>query len=253
MASRKLIPEIVRAFLLASTGVAALAVSPAGNGQSLDILLYGATGNIGSLVAEEALARGHRVTAVSRDPSQIAIAHANLTPARGDLLDRDSIAELVPGHDIVVLSVRGVIGDREPENALQRIAVENLVDVLHNLDESPRLIHVGGAGSLITQSGELYADRLPKIFLPKRFEAELYGQVLALEYLRGIADVGWTYITPPRNFTNGERTGTYRTGGDRIIEDRRGRSRIARADFAVAIIDEAETGAHIDERFSVAY
>ena len=149
--------------------------------------------------------------------------------------------------------MRGVIGDRVPENALQRIAVENIVDVLRGLDDAPRLIHVGGAGSLLTASGELYADRLPRFLLPRKFEAELFGQILALEYLRGVSDVRWTYVTPPRNFTNGERTGSYRTGADQMLEDSRGRSRISRADFAVAIIDEAEAGAHINRRFAVAY
>jgi putative NADH-flavin reductase len=226
----------------------------ASRSQPLQILVYGATGDIGSLVTDEALARGHRVTAVSRDPSQFFVRDENLALVRGDLLDPGSIAGLVPGHDIVVLSVRGGIGDKRPENALQRIAVENVVNALRELDEAaPRLIHIGGAGSLITEPGEPYAEKLPKIFLPKRFEAELFGQVLALEFLRTVTDVRWTYITPPRNFTNGERTGAYRTGGDLMIEDRRGRSRISRADFAVAVVDEAEAGAHINARFSVAY
>jgi putative NADH-flavin reductase len=68
-----------------------------------------------------------------------------------------------------------------------------------------------------------------------------------------MADISWTYATPPKNFTNGDRTGRYRIGGDAMLEDRRGRSRISRADFAVALIDEAESGAHIRQRFSVAY
>jgi hypothetical protein len=233
--------------------ILALLAANSGHAQTLDILVYGATGNIGSLVVSEALARGHHVSAVSRDPSQIERSDPNLNAVRGDLLDRASIAALATGHDVIVVAVRGVIGDKVPENALQRIAVENIVDVLRELDAAPRLIHVGGAGSLLTEKGRLYADRLPRILLPKKFEAELFGQVLALEYLRGVTDVEWTYITPPRNFTNGERSGDYRTGGDRMLEDQRGRSRISRADFAVAIVDEAESAAHRNARFSVAY
>jgi len=241
-----------RAACLLAT-ILALLAARAGHAQPLDILVYGATGNIGSLVVTEALARGHQVSAVSRDPSQIELTEPNLTAVRGDLLDRDSIATLAAGYDVIVVAVRGVIGDRVPENALQRIAVENIVAVLRELDDTPRLLHVGGAGSLLTDKGRLYADRLPRILLPKKFEAELFGQVLALDYLRSVADVGWTYITPPRNFTNGERTGDYRIGGDEMLEDERGRSRISRADFAVAIVDEAESAAHRNERFSVAY
>jgi putative NADH-flavin reductase len=223
--------------------------------QQLDILVYGATGKIGSLAVDEALSRGHRVTAVSRNPAQIEMQHPNLSAVRGDLLDNQSIRELTDGRDVVIVSVRGVIGDdKTARNALQYIAVQRVAAVLRSLgDKAPRLIHVGGAGSLIVGNGQRYADRLPRLFLPKGLEAEIDGQVLTLDFLRSQADIDWTYITPPRNFTNRERTGSYRTGGDEMLEDRRGRSRISRADFAVALIDEAESGAHVGRRFSVAY
>ncbi|MDH3507939.1 MAG: hypothetical protein OEQ25_12450 [Gammaproteobacteria bacterium] len=64
--------------------------------------------------------------------------------------------------------------------------------------------------------------------------------MLALELYRKVDDVSWTYVTPPVNFTNGPRTGDYRIGGDRALENSRGRTRVSRADFAVAVIDEAE-------------
>lgn len=224
-------------------------------GQPLDVLVYGATGHIGSLAVREALERGHRVTAVSRDPSQISLRHENLIVAKGDLLDRDSIGQLAEGKDVVIVSVRGIIGSSgTPDSALQLIAVENVVDVLHRLGTAaPRLLNVGGAGTLQVRPGVLYADTLPRIVLPKNFELEIEGQVLALEFLRKVDDVRWTYLTPPKNFTNGERRGSYRIGGDIMLTDSRGRSRISRADFAVALIDEAESAAHPMQRISVAY
>lgn len=243
-------------FVIAALVIAALFQGPKGAAaEPLDILVYGATGRIGSLVVEEALERGHHVTAVSRDPSQIDRVHAGLSVVRGDLLDTHSIRSLVAGQDIVVVSVRGIIGDsKAPESALQFLAAERLVPVLRDMGvAAPRLIHVGGAGSLEVGRGVLYADKLPRLFLPKKLELEIDGQVLALEFLRSVRDVAWTYITPPKNFTNGDRTGEYRIGDDRMLEDRRGRSRISRADFAMALIDEVESGAHIRQRFSVAY
>jgi putative NADH-flavin reductase len=68
-----------------------------------------------------------------------------------------------------------------------------------------------------------------------------------------VTDVKWSYATPAKNFTNGERTGEFRIGGDQLMEDDHGRSTISRADFAVALIDEAEKAQHINKRFSVAY
>lgn len=242
---------IVCASLLCVVAIAARAAE----GEPLDILVYGATGKVGSEAVTEALGRGHRVTAVSRHPEEIGLRHDNLTAAKGDLLDPDSIRELAEGRDVVIVSVRGIIGkSKTPESALQYIAVRNVVEVLREMgDAAPRLIDVGGSGSLEVRPGVLYADTLPKLFLPKKLELEIAGQVLALEYLRGVNAVHWTYVTPAKNFTNGKRTGQFRIGGDRVMKDAHGRSRISRADFAVALIDEAENAAHDRERFSVAY
>ncbi len=245
----------MRRFLICKlTLLVALAAGMA-HAEQLEILVYGATGKVGTHVVDEALQRGHIVTAVSRDPSRIEKQHPNLTAARGDLLDADSITNLVAGMDVVIISVRGILGkEKRPEDALQRVAIEKVVEVLRDKDEGAvRVIHVGGAGTLEVEPGVLYADKIPKLFVPKNLEAEIQGQVLALEYLRTVSDVDWSYATPAKNFTNGKRTGEFRIGGDAVLEDKRGRSRISRADFAVALIDEAEKREHIQQRFSVAY
>ena len=109
------------------------------------------------------------------------------------------------GKDVVILSVRGVIGDSgTPQSALQFLAAEMLVDALSQIGTSaPRLIHVGGSGALEVEPGVLYAARLPKILIPKGLEVEILGQILALEFYGKVDNVNWTYITAPKNFTNG--------------------------------------------------
>ena len=155
----------------------------------------------------------------------------------------------------MVISVRGVVEDSgRPEDSIVFRGVSNAVGAFRRIGQDPpRLIHVGGAASLEVKPGVLLADRLPRIFMPGQLEQEVDGQVLVLEYLRGVDDVAWTYITPPRNLKRGSRKGVYRIGGDALMEDTRGNSSITRADFAVAVIDEAEQAAHIRERISVAY
>ena len=223
--------------------------------EALDIVVYGATGKLGSHAVSEALDRGHRVTAVSRNPAKVEMQHANLSVVKGDLLDKASVTEIVAGKDVVILSVRGVIGDSgSPESALQFIAAEMLVDALFTLgDSAPRLIHVGGSGSLEVEPCVMHAETLPKLLIPKNIEIEILGQILALEFYRKVDDVDWTYVTPPKNFTNGPRTGVFRVGADQALEDDRGRTRVSRADFAVALIDEAEQASHPRQRISVAY
>lgn len=232
-----------------------LATAAAHAEQPLDIVIYGATGEVGSHVVDEALHRGHRVTAVSRNPAEVEMQHPNLSVVEGNLLDKSGVARTVADKDVVILSVRGVIGGSgKPESALQFIAAETLVDVLFRIEENaPRLLHVGGSGSLEVEPGVLFAAKLPKILLPKNLEIEILGQILVLEFFRKVDDVNWTYVTPPKNFTNGPRTGVFRIGGDRALEDSRGRTRLSRADFAVALIDEAEQAKYPRQRISVAY
>ncbi len=222
---------------------------------SLKILVYGASGKLGTHIVDEALMRGHLVTAVSRNPSSITRSDPHLSVVKGNILDAESVASLVAGQDVVIISVRGVIGkSKNPEDSVARIGVEKVVDALRaEGDGAARLIHVGGSGSLQVAAGKLYADTLPNIFIPRELQTEIAGQVAVLEYLRTVTDVNWSYATPPKNFTNGKRTGVFRIGGDQLLEDARGRSRVSRADFAVALIDEAETAEHPRQRYSVAY
>ena len=221
---------------------------------SLKIIVYGSTGRVGSRVVNEALNRGHEVTAVSRDPARITQQHDSLTAAKGDVIDSESIVGLVAHQDVIVVSVRGNVGgSKDPEKTVQRVAAEVLVGVLRGMGTSaPRLIYVGGAGSLETKPGVLYADSLPT-FLPPSIRQEIRGHVLTLEYLRTIEDVRWTYISPAKKFRPGKRTGIYRIGGDQMLFDKKGKSKISMEDFAVALIDEAEKPEHLRERFSVAY
>ena len=238
------------ALVLASGHIAADAGT-----DSFKVLIYGATGKVGSQVVNEALNRGHIVTAVSRDPSRITQTHDRLSTVKGDVLDPESVASLVAGQDIVILSVRGVKGkSNDPKDAIPFIAVRNVVKVLRDMgDTAPRLIHVGGSGSLEVKPGVTYADTLPMLLIPRKLQVEIEGQVLALQYLRTVTDADWCYATPAKNFTNGKRTGVFRIGGDQLLESSSGRSRISRADFAVALIDEVETAEHNRQRFSVVY
>jgi len=223
--------------------------------RSLKILVYGATGKVGSQAVNEALDRGHIVTAVSRDLSRITQKHDNLSAVKGDVLDSESVTSLVSGQDVVIISVRGVLGkSKDPNDSVPRIAVEKVVNALRDMGETAaRVIHVGGSGSLEVKPGVVYADTLPMAVIPRKLQTEIEGQVLALEYLRTVTDVDWTYATPAKNFTNGKRTGVFRIGGDQLLESSSGRSRISRADFAVALIDEVENAQFIQQRFSVVY
>ena len=247
-------PKLHPVVMLLAVFVAVISDRRSATPDGLNILVYGATGRVGSRVVNEALNRGHMVTAVSRDPTRIKQKHDKLSTAKGDVLDQESVAELVSDQDVIVVSVRGSVDkSKDPEKTVHRMAVEILVGVLRDIgDSAPRLIFVGGAGSLEIEPGVLYAEDLP-VFMPGFIRQEIQGHLLTLEYLRTVEDVRWTYISPAKKFKPGKRTGVYRIGGDQMLFDKKGKSKISMEDYAVALIDEVENSAHVRQRFSVAY
>ncbi|GAA4847198.1 NAD(P)-dependent oxidoreductase [Kitasatospora terrestris] len=213
------------------------------------ITLYGATGTIGSRVLREALERGHRVTAVLRDPAKLDLTHPGLTVAAGDVLDPASVAEQAKGSDVVVSAVGG--GDGPGHVATVRPSAEALVDGLRTLGaDAPRLIAVGGAGSLRTPDGKQVwdAEGLPEFLLQI-----MHAHGDALDHYRTVDDVRWTNLSPAALIEPGERTGAYRVGLEDLLLDADGNSRISTEDYAVALVDEIERPQYVGRRFTVGY
>ncbi|KUL51735.1 3-beta hydroxysteroid dehydrogenase [Streptomyces sp. NRRL F-4489] len=213
------------------------------------IALFGATGTIGRRVLDEALRRGHQVTAVVRDPAKLTADDPNLTVVEGDVLDPESVAEVAKGQDVVVSAVGG--GDGPGHIATIRPAAESLVAGLRYLGpDAPRLITVGGAGSLRKPDGTQVWDAEG---LPVPLLQIMHAHGDALDFYRTVTDIRWTNLSPAATIEPGERTGTYRTALDDLITAPDGTSRITAEDYAIALLDELESPQHIHERFTVGY
>lgn len=194
----------------------------------MKIAVYGATGAIGSAIAQEAIARGHEVTGISRRGSDLT----------GDALDPGFATEVAEKHDVVV----SAIGPSRTEDDGTRFAdsIANLVGTLGDR----RLIVVGGAGSL-TVDGVRLVDTAE---FPEIYKAEALKGAETLALLRAAAaDVDWTYLSPAPVILPGQRTGSYQVG----LESPAG-EQISIEDYAVALVDEIETPRHVRERFTVA-
>ena len=75
---------------------------------------------------------------------------------------------------------------------------------------------------------------------------------VALADLRKRDDVNWTYVSPAGDFQfDGERTGEYILGGEELTLNELGESIISYADYAIAMVDEIESGDHMRQRISV--
>jgi hypothetical protein len=120
----------------------------------LRIAVFGATGHIGSAIASEALAGGHRVTAISRHASAQQARLAGKTAVSADILDVASVVAAVSGHDAVVTAVSGRApgaGDTVSDAARVLLVALPRAGVT-------RLVFVGGGGSLNDASGRRFVD-----------------------------------------------------------------------------------------------
>jgi uncharacterized protein len=210
----------------------------------MKISLIGATGMIGQRILQEALSRGHHITAIVRDPSRITLQHEKLHVVAGDIFDTDSITKIVKGHDAII----SAYGPKAGEEKLLEEATRSLIQVAKQ--SGVRLLVVGGAGSLEVAPGVQLVDTpdFPDAWKPVALAARD-----ALTIYRQEKEIDWTYLSPAALIEPGTRTGHYRTGTDQLVTDENGVSKISAEDFAVAMLDELENPRFIRKRFTVAY
>jgi hypothetical protein len=212
----------------------------------MHIALIGPTGFVGTPLLNELLQRGHRVTALARDPSKLA-PRDGLTVVQADATDSAQVARAVQGVDAVAsaynpgwthadLHDEFLRGSRAITEGVKAAGVQ-------------RLLVVGGAGSLYVAPGLQLIDT-PQF--PAEYKAGAEGARQALALLRQETALDWTFISPPVGLAPGERTGNYRTGADDVLMNGEQPAGISVADLAVAIVDEVEKPRHVRARFTVA-
>ena len=109
---------------------------------------------------------------------------------------------------------------------------------------------VGGAGSLEVAPGQRLLDSPD---FPAAWKPAALAHAQVLDFYRGIDDLDWTYVSPADHIDPGERTGSFRVGGDQLLRDEAGVSRISIPDFAIAVANEVEAGQAVRRRMTVAY
>jgi putative NADH-flavin reductase len=209
------------------------------------VLLVGASGNIGNAIGAELTRRGHQVAGLTR--SGQAPEGSSIPVTAGDVTDVATVAELAAGVDAVISAVGP--GHEDVTGNPYLDAQQSLTEALRKAGVS-RLLVVGGAGSLQDVSGHRLVDSPD---FPAAWKPDALRQADALDAYRQVDDLDWTYVSPAAVIGPGERTGTYRSGGDQVVFDDQGESRISYADYAVAVVDELEQGNALRRRITAAY
>ncbi|MFT4127519.1 MAG: NAD(P)H-binding protein, partial [Gordonia sp. (in: high G+C Gram-positive bacteria)] len=203
------------------------------------ITVIGGTGYAGSAIVAEAAARGHQVTALSRTLPDEPVPGVHYVP--GDVTDEAVLASVIAGADVVVgaLSPRGSLADgfREVYRTIAR-----LTDA-----QGARLFVVGGFSSLRPAAG---AARFVTDL--SHAPAELHNELVTVAALitddlpAAPSSLDWVFVSPARNFGSfapGERSGSYRVGGDVVLDPETGGA-ISGADYALGFVDLIEQGDH---------
>ncbi|MFL6576278.1 MAG: NAD(P)-dependent oxidoreductase [Povalibacter sp.] len=212
----------------------------------MNIALVGASGFLGKAILEEALSRNHRVTALVRDPSKLKGSNT-LEVKQADALDTEALARVFSNHDAVISAFSGHAQADVLEYYLR--GIRSIIRAT-KLAGIPRLLVVGGAGSLEVAPGVQLIDT-PNF--PAAYRATAEGARQALNILGDEATLNWTLLSPSALIEPGSRTGNFRLGGDQLLVDANGASRITTGDYAAAMIDELESPKHTQQRFTVGY
>ena len=209
----------------------------------MNIVVYGATGNAGSRIVKELVARGHKVTGVARKVDSLK-GQPGVIAKSDDLSNVDAIAAVINGADAVVTAYQPPADNTDAliDVTKREIAAVKKAGV-------PRLLMVGGAGLLEVAPGVtlIKSGHLPAQWIPIATSHEK-----ALDVLRA-SDINWTYLSPAAFFEPGERTGKFRLGAKDLISNAKGESRISMEDYAIAMADEIEKSQHERASFSVGW
>ncbi len=210
----------------------------------MELTIFGATGATGTCLTEQALAAGHEVTAVVRDPARLPVPGSpRLRVVTAGLMDPAAISPAVAGAD-AVFAAFGPRGTG-PTTVL-REGTRSVIEAMRK-EGTRRLVLV--SGSIVTDEGEGPAMRylvkpLARGTLLRHVAADMRG---AEEEIRA-SGLDWTIMRPPR-LTSGPATGTYRTATDRNLP--RGVT-VSRADLAAGMLAVIADPAAIHHHIGIA-
>ena len=214
----------------------------------MKVAIIGATGFVGSAVLNEALQRGHEVTAIARNISKITTQNEKLTTIEADANNSTSLTKVLAGHDAVVNAYNA--GWTNPEYYNDFIEGSESIQQAVKLSGVKRLLIVGGAGSLEIAPGVQLVDTPG---FPPEYKVAAGAARDYLNIIKKENDLDWTFLSPAINLHPGTRTGKFRLGTDQPVFDDKNQSDISVEDMAVAIIDELEQNHFIKKRFTLGY
>ncbi|MFC6253112.1 NAD(P)H-binding protein [Secundilactobacillus hailunensis] len=211
----------------------------------MKIGIIGGNGKTGSAIYAEAKKRDHEPTAIVRNEER---ARAVLGDD-ANLLVKDALdltkADLT-AFDVVVDAFAVPMG-----SAQSYLHLDLLTKLVRELRETKtRLFVIIGAASLKLPDGHRLLDQLQATPNNEQWIGVPLNQTYEYEFLQMIDNVDWVAISPQSNFGPGPTNG-YVMGKDELMKDANGKSELSNGNMALAILDEIDSPAHKQQRFTV--
>lgn len=211
------------------------------------IIVFGATGDVGSRIVNEALLRGHSVTGVVRDESKLNLLPSGVVGRLLDVNEAEGVASAIAENDIAISALRPPDG----EEKILPVLTKSILDAARK--SKKRVLVVGGAANLLMPDDSGHTVLTAPNFLPESVKPIAAACFVQFKVCVANEDADWVYFSPSAMLRPGERTGRFRRGSDTLIVDDSGNSAISMEDFSIAILDEAETPRENVRRVTVGY
>jgi uncharacterized protein len=207
----------------------------------MNIIVFGATGQVGKQIVQQALFMDHHVKAFGRNVfTALSMEEKNLELIKGALFDASDVYHALKGCD-AVLSALG--GSADGIDKTRTLGIKNIVAQMNKAGVN-RIIGIGGLGVLNADEESLLLDKedYPKEYLPVGREHQQ-----AWEYLRD-SNLNWTFVCPP-NIINAGPTGAYHTNAN--YPPQPNNYKINAGDLAMFMLNELQKNEYLKKRVGI--
>jgi putative NADH-flavin reductase len=209
----------------------------------MKLIVLGATRGVGRNFTEQALAEGHSVTAVVREPSNFELKHNNLQVMKGDVMDFGSVEQVIRNHEAVISAIGS------PPSSTDKVRSEGTQNIIRAMDKNGirRLISVSslGVGDSKVMLPFLFKYIIVPLFLRKAFA----DHEIQENYIRQ-SNLDWTIVRPAA-LTDGARTGIYKHSFP--VTEKGLKSKISRADVADFMLKQLNDKTYFRKTTGVSY
>ena len=203
---------------------------------ALNILVIGANGGIGKQTVEIALKAGHKVTALLRNPANLAISHSNLEIIKGDVMYPDTFEDHLENKDVIISGL-GVNAASKP-TTLYSQGNKNLLDAMKKKGVH-RAFFISASAIEISPVLPFYV-RFAEKYIVQKLLRHMYDDLRIMERMVKESDIDWTIMRPPR-LINKPVTGNYRFAINSFLKYCLSISRADLAHFMISNINNEAT------------